>query len=97
MERRPAITVVGTVTDDGTHLRVGDWAIGLCLANCSCHVHPVTRRLHILENEKLGLLGLMSFRAGGSPCPCCAPWTAEELLAVVRDFDAIAAMDVSSA
>lgn len=87
--RRPSIFQVGQVRDDGQTVTVTGWGLGLCASNCNCHRHPESRHLTLVEDYRVGSLGLA--RHGG-PCNCCQPWTYEELAAVLRDLAAAAAL-----
>ena len=89
--RKPSVFQIGKVRDDGRTVVISGWGLGLCAAACTCHRHPSAGSLAIAENQSEGLLGLVSYREGG--CDCCEPWTADELAAVLRDFEALAALD----
>lgn len=90
--RRPAITHIGHIDDDGTTVTVHGWGLGLCTRQCACHRHPRTRQLGILPSDD-GRLGLASHRDG---CDCCQPWTADELAAVLRDLETAAHLAVAT-
>jgi hypothetical protein len=83
VDRRPGIFQIGTVRDDGDAIYITGWSLALCAAGCHCHRHPVAGNLTILEDQIVGTLGIVSYRPG---CGCCRPWTAEELVAVLRDL-----------
>lgn len=89
--RRPAITTIGQVVDDGTTVTVSNWRLGLCLARCRCHMHPVTGQL-VLARDDAGSLGLATFRTDGRRCDCCQPWTADELSALHGFLAKVAAL-----
>src|SRR3712207_6805639 len=89
--RKPSVFQVGKVRDDGRTVVISGWGLGLCAAACACHRHPSAGHLAIAEDQAAGKLGLATFREGG--CDCCEPWTAEELVAILRDFSSLAALD----
>lgn len=93
---RPAIYQLGRVHEDGDQVVISGWGIGLCATNCPCHKHPWTGHLVIAQDQDNGTLGLASYPAetpsAGPPCPCCQPWTHEELAQVVRDLADIEAL-----
>jgi len=89
--RKPSVFQIGKVRDDGRTVVISGWGLGLCAAACTCHRHPSAGHLAIAEDQRAGQLGLVSFADGG--CDCCEPWTAEELTAVLRDFEALSALD----
>jgi hypothetical protein len=89
--RKPSVFQVGKVRDDGHTVVISGWGLGLCAAACACHRDPSAGHLAIAEDQRAGRLGLVSFRDDG--CDCCEPWTAEELTAVLRDFEALARLD----
>jgi hypothetical protein len=89
--QKPSVFQIGRVWDDGTSVVVSGWGLGLCAAACACHRHPSAGSLTIAEDQAEGLLGLVSHREGG--CNCCEPWTADELTAIVRDLELVAALD----
>jgi hypothetical protein len=89
--RKPSVFQVGSIADDGRIVTISGWGLGLCLAGCTCHRHPVAGTLAIEEDQAGGTLGLVSYREGG--CDCCEPWTARELSAVVRDLATVQALD----
>jgi hypothetical protein len=89
--QKPSVFQIGRVWDDGHSVVVSGWGLGLCAAACACHRHPSAGSLAIAEDQSLGLLGLVSHREGG--CDCCAPWTADELTAIVRDLELVAGLD----
>jgi hypothetical protein len=80
---------IGTVRSAGSLTIIEGWGLGVCASQCSCHRSPSSQQLVIFQDEKLGLLGLVSFRTG---CGCCVPWTAEELAAIVDELDELANM-----
>ncbi len=88
---KPSVFQIGRVWDDGTSVVVSGWGLGLCAAACACHRHPSAGALAISEDQAEGRLGLVSYREGG--CDCCEPWTADELTAIVRDLESVAALD----
>lgn len=90
--RKPSVFQVGKVRDDGHTVVISGWGLGLCAAACACHRHPSAGHLAIAEDQAGGSIGLVTFREGG--CDCCEPWTSEELAAVLRDFDALAGLEV---
>ncbi len=89
--QKPSVFQVGRVWDDGNSVVVSGWGLGLCAAAGACHRHPAAGRLAIAEDQAEGLLGLVCYREGG--CDCCEPWTADELTAIVRDLELVAALD----
>jgi hypothetical protein len=89
---KPSVFQIGKIRDDGNTVVISGWGLGLCAAACTCHRHPMAGHLAIAEDQAGGSLGLVSFADGG--CDCCEPWTAEELSGVLRDFQALEAMDV---
>ena len=89
--RKPSVFQVGKIRDDGHTVVISGWGLGLCAAACACHRHPSAGHLAIAEDQRAGRLGLVSFSDGH--CDCCEPWTAEELTAVLRDFEALATLD----
>jgi hypothetical protein len=82
---------VGKVHDDGRTIVISGWGLGLCASGCPCHRHPIAGSLAICEDHAAGTLGLTSYREDG--CDCCEPWTADELAAVLRDFEAVGALE----
>jgi hypothetical protein len=56
----------------------------------SCHRHPSAGSLAIAEDQAGGRLGLASYTEGG--CDCCEPWSAEELVAILRDLQSVAGL-----
>jgi hypothetical protein len=80
---RPGVYRIGKVTHSGTTTIIAGWGLALCARQCQCHQHPDTGSIVIMADDALGLLGLISF---DSHCRCCAPWTADELEAMVRDL-----------
>lgn len=88
---KPSVFQIGQIWDDGSTVVVSGWGLGLCAAGCTCHRHPDSGHLAIDEDQAGGRLGLVSFAPGG--CDCCQPWTADELAAVLRDFDIVSALD----
>src|SRR4051812_29373451 len=89
--RKPSVFQVGKVRDDGRTVVISGWGLGLCASGCACHRHPSAGHLAIAEDQAGGRLGLASFREGG--CDCCEPWTADELSAILRDFEAVASLE----
>ena len=89
--QKPSVFQVGRVWDDGNTVVVSGWGLGLCVSACACHRHPTAGTLAIAENQAEGRIGLASYSDGG--CDCCEPWTADELSAVVRDLEMVAALD----
>jgi hypothetical protein len=89
--RKPSVFQIGKVRDDGHTVVISGWGLGLCAAACTCHRHPSAGHLAIEEDQRAGKLGLATFGDGG--CDCCEPWTADELLAVLRDFEQLAALE----
>jgi|1185.fasta_scaffold658355_1 hypothetical protein len=89
--RKPSVFQIGKVRDDGNTVVISGWGLGLCAEACPCHRHPSAGHLAIAEDQRAGQLGLVSFRDGG--CDCCEPWTADELLAVLRDFELLSSLD----
>ena len=87
---KPSVFQIGKVRDDGRTVVISGWGLGLCAVGCPCHRHPLAGHLAIAEDHAAGTLGLASFRDGG--CDCCEPWTAEELSAILRDFQAVGAL-----
>ena len=90
--RKPSIFQVGKVRDDGRTVVISGWGLGLCAQGCACHRHPLAGHLAIAEDHAGGRLGLASYREDG--CTCCEPWTAEELVAILRDFDTVACLNL---
>lgn len=91
-DRRPSITGIGEVLYDGTTLTIRGWHLGICAALCRCHLHPLTGQLVIAQNEAAGTLGLATFRTDGRRCTCCAPWPADELVAILDFLSTVAAL-----
>ena len=89
--QKPSVFQVGKVHDDGRTIVISGWGLGLCAASCPCHRHPIAGSLAISEDHAAGTLGLASYREDG--CDCCEPWTADELAAVLRDFQAVGALE----
>ena len=89
--RKPSVFQVGKVSDDSRTVLISGWGLGLCASACACHRHPSTGHLAIAEDQAAGRLGLVSFHSGA--CDCCEPWTADELAAVLRDFEIVAALE----
>jgi hypothetical protein len=89
--RKPSVFQIGKVRDDGRTVVISGWGLGLCAIGCPCHRHPSAGNLAIAEDQRAGKLGLVSFREGG--CDCCEPWTADELAAVLRDFELLSGLD----
>ncbi len=89
---KPSVFQVGKVRDDGRTVVISGWGLGLCASGCACHRHPLAGHLAIAEDQDGGRLGLASFRDGG--CDCCEPWTADELAAILRDFQTVARLEV---
>jgi hypothetical protein len=89
--QKPSVFQIGQIWDDGNSVVVSGWGLGLCAYGCPCHRHPSAGSLAIAEDQAEGLLGLVSFRDGG--CDCCEPWTADELIAIVRDLEAVAGIE----
>ncbi|CCG05566.1 hypothetical protein [Blastococcus saxobsidens] len=90
--RKPSVFQVGKVRDDGHTVVISGWGLGLCAAACACHRHPAAGHLAIAEDQAGGSIGLVTFSEGG--CNCCEPWTSEELAAILRDFAAVAGIEV---
>ena len=88
--RKPSVFQIGKIRDDGRTVVISGWGLGLCSAACTCHRHPVAGHLAIAEDQSAGRLGLVSYEAD---CDCCEPWTADELSAVLRDFQLLAGID----
>ena len=88
--RKPSVFQIGKVRDDGRTVVISGWGLGLCAMGCPCHRDPVAGNLAIAEDQRAGKLGLVSFRDG---CGCCEPWTADELSAVLRDFELLSGLD----
>ena len=89
--QKPSVFQIGRVWDDGRAVVVSGWGLGLCVSGCACHRHPTAGTLAIDEDQAEGRIGLASYREGG--CDCCEPWTADELTAIVRDLELVAALD----
>ena len=89
--RKPSVFQIGKVRDDGRTVVISGWGLGLCAEACHCHRHPSAGHLAIAEDQRAGELGLVSFAEDG--CDCCEPWTAEELMAVLRDFEALSGLE----
>jgi hypothetical protein len=89
--RKPSVFQIGKIRDDGHTVVISGWGLGLCAAACGCHRHPSAGHLAIAEDQRAGQLGLVSYADGG--CDCCEPWTAEELGAVLRDFQLLSGLD----
>lgn len=89
--RKPSVFQIGKVRDDGRTVVISGWGLGLCAAACTCHRHPSAGHLAIAEDQAAGLLGLVCYSEDG--CDCCEPWTADELAAVLRDFEMLSALD----
>jgi hypothetical protein len=90
--RKPSVFQVGKVRDDGRTVVISGWGLGLCAEACACHRHPSAGHLAIAEDQDGGSIGLASFDE--DDCGCCEPWTFEELTAILRDFQAIAGLEV---
>ena len=90
--QKPSVFQVGQVWDDGHSIVVSGWGLGLCAPACHCHRHPSAGHLAIDENQAEGRLGLVTYRDGG--CDCCEAWTADELSAILRDFQTVAGLQV---
>jgi len=89
--RKPSVFQIGKIRDDGRTVVISGWGLGLCALGCACHRHPSAGHLAIEEDQGGGRLGLASFSEDG--CDCCEPWTADELAAVLRDFQAVGALE----
>lgn len=89
--QKPSVFQVGKVHDDGRTIVISGWGLGLCALGCPCHRHPIAGNLAIAEDHAAGTLGLVSYHEDG--CDCCEPWTADELAAVLRDFQAVGALE----
>ncbi len=89
---KPSVFQVGKIRDDGRTVVISGWGLGLCAEACACHRHPLAGNLAIAEDQEGGRLGLVSYSEGG--CTCCEPWTADELAAILRDFEAVAGLEV---
>ena len=89
--QKPSVFQVGRVWDDGNAVVVSGWGLGLCVSACACHRHPSAGNLAIAEDQAEGLIGLVSYREGG--CDCCEAWSADELAAVIRDFDNVSSLE----
>lgn len=85
--RRPAITQIGQVHDDGQQHGISGWGITWCFDRCPCHRYPGAGQLGILEDAARGRLGLISY--ADNDCDCCQPWTYTELAAMVRTLQSI--------
>ncbi len=90
--RKPSVFQVGKVRADGHTVVISGWGLGLCAEACGCHRHPSAGHLAIAEDQAGGSIGLASFREDG--CDCCEPWTADELAAILRDFQTVARLEV---
>ncbi len=90
--RKPSVFQVGKVRDDGNTVVISGWGLGLCAQACACHRHPAAGNLAIDEDQTGGRLGLVSFGDGG--CDCCEAWTADELTAILRDFQTVESLQV---
>lgn len=89
---RPAIYQIGQVHREGNVLKVSGWGLQLCQAACNCHRMPPSGCLKVYEGTDASL-GLAKY---SQDCPCCHPWTFEELSAIVADLAKIqAAPEVS--
>jgi NADPH-dependent 2,4-dienoyl-CoA reductase/sulfur reductase-like enzyme len=88
---KPSIFQVGKVRDDGHTVVISGWGLGLCATACACHRHPAAGNLAIDEDQAGGRLGLVSF---ADDCGCCDAWTADELSAILRDFQTVAGLQV---
>lgn len=89
--RRPGITVVGVVADDGETVTISGWGLTWCAPRCRCHMHPVTGQL-LVAHSLTGSLGLCTFRTDGQRCDCCSPWTVDELTDIRAFLDQVAAL-----
>lgn len=92
--RKPSLFQIGKVTDDGYRIRIFGWGVGMCVSKCHCHRDPATGLLQIDQSSEPALLGLKSFK--DSPCPCCEPWQAQELVAIVQALDDLKAMPTTT-
>lgn len=90
--QKPSVFQLGEVREDGDATVVAGWGLGMCASQCACHRDPADGQLRIREDGAGGTLGLRSFADGGE-CDCCEPWTSAELLAVLRDTAAVAALE----
>ena len=87
--RKPSVFQIGKVRDDGRTVVISGWGLGLCAA--ALRLPPPPRRPVTSPSPRTSApasLGLASYRDGG--CDCCEPWTADELAAVLRDFQLLA-------
>ena len=91
--RKPSVFQIGKIRDEGDTVVISGWGLGLCAAGCACHRHPLAGHLAIAEDQAGGKLGLASYAEG--ECDCCEAWTADELAAILRDFETLARLDAS--
>lgn len=90
--QKPSVFQLGEVRREGTATVVAGWGIGMCSARCRCHRDPAGGQLQVEEDPDAGTLGLRSFTDSGT-CDCCEPWTSTELASVLRDADALEALE----
>src|SRR3954453_22318650 len=89
--RKLSVFQVGKIRDDGRTVVISGWGLGLCASGCACHRHPTAGHLSIAEDQAGGLLGPASYPEGG--WGGWRPWEADELSAILRDFEAVASLE----
>ena len=88
---KPSVFQVGKVRDDGHTVVISGWGLGLCAgrAPATGTRPPATSR----STRTRPVAGSAWSAIADGGCDCCEAWTADELSAILRDFQTIAGLE----